>query len=140
MKALLMIGGVIIFCALFSCAYNSATYDSDTPQGSINLKYNVQQRVDNNLLLEVIDLYDNRCPIGSVCSNGGTVDVSFKIFVNNKIETKMISFSDFPNLAQPYDTISGYRIELVKVLPLPYAGNPVEKLSNYTVCVLVSKF
>jgi hypothetical protein len=139
MKVIQLIGGVVILFIFLSCNNNQEIYKNDNPSGSIMMRINVQQRVSDNLLLEIIQLTDKRCPVGSVCDGAGNVEVEFRIYSNNEISTKTVYFSDFQNGSQNTDTIVGHAIELIKITPYPYADKPLDNPEHYTVSLKVEK-
>ncbi len=139
MKVLQLIGGVVILFIFISCTNNNEIYKSEIPDGSIRLRLNVQERVSEKLLLEIVELKDNRCPLGSVCNEGGYVQVWIRGFSSDGIITKSLFFSDFLYGNENADTISGHVIKLVKVTPYPYADKPLEDPYNYTVTLKVEE-
>jgi hypothetical protein len=139
MKLLQFIGGIVFIFLVFSCTSKYEYFDETLPEGSIKLRFNVQNQVDNNLSLEIITIKDNRCPIGAICSEGGDVSVNIRVLTAEKAETKTLHYSELSNSSQNIDTILNYRIKMVKVTPLPYLNKPVETDSIYSVFVLVDK-
>jgi hypothetical protein len=139
MKVIQLIWGIVILFISFSCTNNTEIYKTDIPDGSIKMRFNVQERVSENLLLEIIELKDNRCPVGSVCNNGGTVQVGFRVYANEGISLATMAFSDFCSGDQNIDTIMGHTIEMVKVSPLPFKDEPLEDPENYTVSIKVQE-
>jgi hypothetical protein len=89
--------------------------------------------------MEIIDLNDNRCPVGAVCNEPGTVIVNMRILCNEEIEIATLYYSEIPYAKQNIDTILGYRIELLEVNPIPNMNQPVESDSIYSVIVLAEK-
>jgi hypothetical protein len=139
MKLLQLVGGIIFIFLVFSCSSNYEIFDDKLPEGSIKLRYNVQNQVNNNLLLEIIEIKDNRCPIGAICSKAGDVTVNLRVLSGEGSESVTLHFSELTNTVKNIDTIMNYRIEVVKVTPMPYLNKPVETDSIYSVIVLVNK-
>jgi hypothetical protein len=139
MKVIQLIWGVVILFISFSCTNNTEIYKSDIPDGSINMRFNVQERVSDNLLLEIVELTDSRCPVGSVCNNAGFVKVGFRVFSNEGISTTTMLFSDFGYGDQNVDTIMGHSVEMVKVTPYPFKDEPLEDPENYTISIKVQE-
>lgn len=137
MKVLQLIG-VIVFLFLFvSCNNNLTEFENKHPEGSVMLKYKIQQRAEDGFLLEVLDIQDSRCPIGSVCSDPGKVSVKLRVLSENSVVETCLEFSEIPGQVQSCDTIENRRIEIYKVSPIPYTGKPIESLNNYTVVLIV---
>lgn len=134
MRVMQFLGGIVIIFFILSCN-NQNNFEEQFPNGSVKLKYNVQQEVCDDLLLEIIDVSDKRCPIGAVCSDAGYVKVDLRVLSLTGNETRTMYFSELPDAAQNVDTILGYKVQLLKVSPIPYAENPVEVNSNYIITV-----
>jgi hypothetical protein len=139
MKVIQLIGGIVILFIFISCTNNNEIYKSENPDGSIRLKLNVQERVSNNLLLEIVELSDFRCPVGAVCSNPGYVQIGFRAFSNESISSKELHFSDFTYGKSSVDTIMGHTVELIRVTPFPFVDKPLEGAENYTVSIIVKE-
>lgn len=139
MKNLQLIGGVVLLFITLSCTSNQEIYKSDIPEGTINMRINVQKRISDNLLFEIIELNDNRCPIGSICNNAGYVQVELRVIAEEVVSTKSLFFSDYDTSLQNTDTIAGLLVELLKVTPYPYANKPLEDPENYTVSLIVEE-
>ncbi|MBN1115991.1 MAG: hypothetical protein JXA77_02215 [Bacteroidales bacterium] len=138
MKVLQLIG-VIVFLFLFvSCNNNLTEFENEHPEGSVVLKYKIQQRADVDFLLEVLDINDTRCPIGSVCSDPGKVSVNLRVLTNSGVSETCLEFSEIPGRCYSCDTIENRRIEVFKVSPIPYADKPTNLLTNYSVVVVVN--
>ncbi len=138
MRVLQLLGGIVCFVFMLSCN-NQNNFEEQFPDGSVKLKYNVQQKVSGDLLLEVLDVEDTRCPIGTVCSDAGSVKIDLRVLSLVGNETKTMYFSEMPNATENIDTILGYRIHLLKVSPIPYADNPVEINTNYIITVFAEE-
>jgi len=82
---------------------------------------------------------DTRCPIGVVCSEAGDVKIVVRVLAVGNIHTDTISFSEIPNANQNIDTIDGHRIEVLRVMPMPYLNNPVDSISDYIITVVAKK-
>ncbi len=134
MRVMQFLGGIVIIFFILSCD-NQNNFEEQFPNGSVKLKYNVQQEVCNDLLLEIIDVNDQRCPIGAVCSEAGYVKVDLRVLSLTGNETRTMYFSELPDATQNVDTILGYKVQLLKVSPIPYADNPVEVNANYIITV-----
>jgi hypothetical protein len=139
MKVLQLIGGIVILFIFISCTNNNEIYKSETPDGSIRLRLNVQQRVSDHLLLEITELKDNRCPVGAVCSNPGFVQIGFRVFTDDGISNTELFFSNFKYGVPTIDTIMGHTIELVRVTPFPFVDKPLDDPDSYTVSLRVEE-
>ncbi|MBP7508492.1 MAG: hypothetical protein KA807_11755, partial [Prolixibacteraceae bacterium] len=87
MKVLQLLGGIVIIFFILSCN-NQNNFEEQFPNGSVKLKYNVQQEVSKDLLLEILDVSDQRCPIGAVCSDAGFVKVDLRVLSLTGNETR----------------------------------------------------
>ena len=123
----------------FSCKDRYEIFDEKLPKGSIKLNLHVQKQVTDNLLLEITDLNDSRCPVGAVCSEAGMVKVDIRVLSNVGTGIATLFFSEVPNTVQTADTVAGYRIEVIEVTPMPYLNKPIETDSLYSVYVLANK-
>ena len=123
----------------FSCKDRYEIFDEKLPNGSIKLNLHVQKQVTDNLLLEITDLNDSRCPVGAVCSEAGMVKVDIRVLSNVGTGIATLFFSEVPNTVQTADTVAGYRIEVIEVTPMPYLNKPIETDSLYSVYVLANK-
>jgi len=137
-KRQLFLGFVFLLIA-FSCKNSYEIIDEKLPKGSIRLNLHVQKQVSDNLLLEIINLSDSRCPVGAVCSDAGMVKIDIRVLSNIGTGTATIYFSEVPNKVQTADTVAGYRIEVVEVTPMSYLNKPIETDSLYSVYVLTNK-
>jgi hypothetical protein len=131
--------GFIFLLLSFSCKDSYEIIDEKLPKGSIRLNLYVQKQVSDNLSLEIIDLYDSRCPVGAVCTDAGMVKVDIRVLSDVGTGTATLFFSEIPNKVQTADTVAGYRIEVVEVTPMPYLNKPIETDSIYSVYVLADK-
>jgi hypothetical protein len=137
-KRQLFLGFVFLLIG-FSCKNSYEIIDEKLPKGSVRLNLNVQKQVSDNLLLEIIDLNDSRCPVGAVCSDAGMVKVDIRVLTNEGTGTATLFFSEVPNKVQTADTVAGYRIEVVEITPMPYLNKPIVTDSLYSVYVLTNK-
>jgi hypothetical protein len=139
MKQFKFISGIVIIFLLFSCKNNYEIIKDTLPKGSIKLRYQVQNKVTDNLLLEVIDLNDSRCPVGAVCADAGSVKIDISVLSSKGTGTATVYFTEIPNPLLNADTVAGFRIEVVEVTPIPYLNKPVETDSIYCVYVLTKE-
>ncbi|HPR31346.1 MAG TPA: hypothetical protein PLK12_04585 [Prolixibacteraceae bacterium] len=139
MKGIQLIG-VIVFLHFFaSCGNQMTIFEEELPEGSIVLKYKLQQKAADDFLLEILDIQDSRCPVGSVCDDAGNVQVHFRALTTEGIQERTLGFSEIPGRLQSVDTVMNRRIEIHKVTPIPYADRPVSALNCYEVVVLVNE-
>ena len=136
MKVLQFFGGIVFLFTILSCSKDN---DDQLPDDAVKLKYGIQQSVGGNLLLEITDVEDTRCPIGVVCSKAGDVKIDIRVLVVGNIHTETIYFSEMPKANQNIDTIDGYKVEVLKVTPMPYLNNPVDTITDYIVTVVAEK-
>jgi len=139
MKVIQLIGGVVILFILFSCTKEKEVNYADNLDGSIDMRYNVQRRVSDNLLLEIIELIDTRCPVGSVCNEAGNVQIGFRVFSDEGITTTTVYYNDFQSASHTLDTIKGHTLEVVKVTPYPFKDELLKAPQSYTVTVIVTQ-
>jgi hypothetical protein len=138
MKILQFIGGIVfVFLLLLSCSEDGDQMETNYTNGRIQLRYNQQFRVSDSFMLEITELSDDRCPVGVVCSEAGLVSLTFRFNSTGEISEKVLYYSDFPNRAKQFDTISSFRVEIVNVNPLRVAGQSINEFDNYTVTLRV---
>jgi len=137
MKVIQSIGGFVILFILFSCSNNAEIYKSEYPDKNVRLRLNVQERISDNLLLEITELRDFRCPVGAVCSHTGYVEVAVRVFTDEGISNADLVYNEFRRGAENIDTINGHIVELVEVTPYPFIDQPAEVPENYTVSLIV---
>jgi hypothetical protein len=139
MKRLQWVWQIIFIFLVYSCTSKYENFDEILPEGSIKLRYNVQKQIDDFLSLEIISIIDTRCPIGATCSEAGEVTLNLRILSTEGVESTDLHFSELSHSVKNIDTIMNYRIEVVKVTPMPYLNKPIETDSIYSVIVLVDK-
>jgi hypothetical protein len=122
-----------------SCKNKYEIIKDDLPEGSIKLKYQVQNQVTDNLSLEITDINDSRCPVGAICTVAGSVKVDIRVLSAQGTETATLYFSAIQNTVQNVDTVMSYRIEVVDVTPIPFLDKPIESDSLYSVYVLTKQ-
>ncbi len=136
MKVLQFFGGIVFLFTILSCSKDN---DDQLPDDAVKLKFARQQSVSDDLLLEITNIVDTRCPIGVVCSEAGDVKIEVRVLAVGNIHTKTISFCEMPKANQNIDTIDGHRIEILRVMPMPYLNNPVDSISDYIVTIVAKK-
>lgn len=136
MKVLQFLGGIVFLFTILSCSKDN---DDQLPDDAVKLKFARQQSVSDDLLLEITNIVDTRCPIGVVCSEAGDVKIEVRVLAVGNIHTETIYFSEMPKANQNIDTIDGYKVEVLKVTPMPYLNNPVDTITDYIVTVVAEK-
>ena len=132
-----MVTGVALW--LFSsCVKEVSYYEEEIPKGKIVMKNHSPQRVSNNMILEIVDIRDSRCPIGVVCSSMGSVEIEFKAYVDTTFHDIRLNFeNDFQNVSCS-TTFEGHVIEVFKVNPHPSTGEDIDP-DDYVIEVQVQK-
>jgi hypothetical protein len=129
MKTIIIINFIIIL------SYNTCQKEFVPFNETIELNYKVTKTFDDSNLKICFDsVADSRCPTDVVCVWAGNAAVSF-IFTDANKETRFVL-----NTYQGFRTdtlISGYRIKLVDVNPLPRL-NPPNNPEDYKAEVLIT--
>ncbi|MFA9392618.1 MAG: hypothetical protein ACERKD_22605 [Prolixibacteraceae bacterium] len=132
-------GEITLLLFLFvSCTKEVSYYQEKVPEGNIVMKNLTPQRVSDNLILEIVGIDDDRCPVGVVCSSGGEVDIEFKAYINSEYFPLKMCFDDSYNSTGCSTTFEGHVIEIIKVSPFPYTTDVIN-INNYSVVVTVRK-
>ena len=135
----LTLGGVLVFAFLFSsCEKDVSFYGNEIPKGKIVMKNHSPQRVSDNMILEITDINDSRCPLGVVCSSTGSVDISFKAYVDSTFSDFSVSFEQIFQDQVTSTNYEGHLIEIYRVNPHPYEGVDIDP-DDYIVVVQVQK-
>lgn len=139
MKYLRLIEGIVLLTLVFSsCVKESSYYEGETKDGNFILTNNVAQRVNEEMILKIMDISDTRCPVGTVCSSVGNVKVLFQVYANKEFNDLEITYSTFHE--SNCDTIKGYTISIINVTPHPYIDSPEIDSLDYRVIVKVEKY
>jgi len=140
MKNLQTIWGIVFLLLLFSaCTKEAGYYKEDIPEGSIVMKNLTPQRVSDDMILEIVEISDTRCPIGTVCDAGGEVNIGFKAYVNGESSELSICFNEMGGQECSCLTFKGYTINVVKVMPYLFADKPIESIDSYSIEIKVEK-
>ena len=131
MENLRLTGGFLLLAfILSSCVKEVSYYEEKIPQGSFVLKKQAPQRVSDNLILEIVEISDTRCPIGDVCSSSGDVFVVFKASVNaSSLELKM-DYEEVETNTGCTAIFEGHQIQILQVSPHPYCNEEID-VNNY---------
>ncbi|MBN1769104.1 MAG: hypothetical protein JXR50_03505 [Prolixibacteraceae bacterium] len=118
-------------------ACSEDTPDSDgIPQGEIELTNSSPQRISDDIILELTEVADTRCPVGVVCSSAGSVELSFIVYHTGGSYNKTINFN--PISESTCDTIQNLDVCIKEVLPYRYVGQELQ-LEDYRVIFEVEK-
>jgi hypothetical protein len=140
MKILQTIWGIVFLLLLFSaCTKEVGTYNEEIPKGNIIMKNLMPQRVSNQMVLEILNIEDSRCPLGEVCNSSGEVNLRFKTLVNGESEEITICFYNSKKTEDCTSFIKGHAINVVKVTPYPDANHPIKSILDYNVEISVKK-
>ncbi len=120
---------VILFA---SCSDDSSFTEGGVIKGEVVIQSGVPQRINNQILLEIIDIHDSRCPVGVVCSSAGNVDITFEVYSNGTSFTHKIKYCELDELSS--DTIEGTVLDIVDVSPSRFAEDKIE-LEDYRVTI-----
>lgn len=128
----------VFACFLFLLvACSEDTPDSDgIPQGEIELTNSSPQRISDDIILELTEVADTRCPVGVVCSSAGSVELSFIVYHTGGTYNKTINFN--PINASTCDTIKNMNVCIKEVLPYRYVDQELQ-LEDYRVIFEVEK-
>lgn len=140
MKFLRLTGGltVILLLLLSSCVKEVSYYEEEIPKGKIIMRSNLPQRVSDDMILEIVNINDARCPIGTVCGSIGSVEILFKAYVDTTFMDFQINYEDGIQDQGCSTTFEGHVIEIFKVNPHPYNGEYIDP-ENYLVEIQVDK-
>lgn len=139
MKYLRLTGGFLLLLFVFSSCVKEVTYyEEEIPQGNVMLTKLTPQRVSDNLILEIVEISDTRCPVGAVCSSAGVVSVEFKASINGKFSVLNMSFEEMNNSSGCISTFEGHQIQILHVSPHPYMNEEID-VDNYRVEIKVEK-
>lgn len=124
------------FLFLLMACSDDTPYSDGIQQGEIELTYSSPQRISDDIILELTEVADSRCPVGVVCSSAGSVELSFIIYNTNGSYDKSISFCSFNE--NTCDTIQNLNVCIKEVLPYRYADQELQ-LEDYRVIFEVEK-
>lgn len=129
--------GIVILLAMFlGCNNNNIKQLYDLQQGEFELVSNELLRIDNNLIIKLIDVSDNRCPIGVVCNHTGNVDLVLEMYYSG--EFKNIELSYNKSISSLSIDFEGYNISVVEVMPYLYNNEQVINLADYKIYLKVA--
>lgn len=140
MKFLRLTGGItlVLLLILSSCVKDVSYYDEEIPTGPIIMRNHLSQRVCDDMILEIENITDSRCPIGTVCGSIGSVEIKFKAYIDNEFKDFQLNFNDVMQDQGCSTTFEGHVIEIFKVNPHPYNGEYIDP-DNYLVEIQVKK-
>lgn len=138
MKIQQAIWGIVFLVLLFSaCTKDVGTFEEDIPKGNIMMKNLIPQRVSDQMILEVVNIEDYRCPLGQMCSSSGEAVISFKTITNGETEVIKASFNGISSNCLL--SFKGHVISILRVSPYPNLENPVKNIGDYFIEVKVEK-
>lgn len=127
---------VILFVIfIISCDKSDYSYTDEIQEGDIVFTIGTPQRVSENMILEVVKVTDNRCPIGIVCSTAGNVMVNFEVTVDNEILDFVFDYNK--KNAVSLDTIKGHIVKIITITPHRYSYDEI--INNYRITINVEK-
>ena len=140
MKFLRLAVGLILVLGwlLSSCVKDVSYYQEEIPKGKIIMKNHLPLRVSDNMILEIVDIEDDRCPIGVVCSSVGAVEIKFKAYVDTTFYDLQLNYEDMFDDSGCSTTFEGHVIEIFKVNPHPCTGEDINP-NDYLVEIQVDK-
>ncbi|MDA3880440.1 MAG: hypothetical protein PF436_08635 [Prolixibacteraceae bacterium] len=127
---------VWLMLLLISCSDDTSTNDG-IQAGEVELRSGVPQRVSSNMILELIEVNDSRCPVGVVCSSAGEVDITFMVYLTERSFEKSITYSPFETSS--CDTIEAIVVYINDVLPYKFANDEL-KFEDYRITVEIENF
>ncbi len=140
MKILHTIWGIVFLMLLFTaCTKEVGTYSEELPKGNIMLKNLMPQRVSDQMILEIVGIVDNRCPVGEICNSNGEVIIGVKALVDGNFYEHSICYNSTNGSATCVSIMEGHAIEVVRVSPYPDIYKPVKSMSDYLIEVKVEK-
>lgn len=128
-----------MFVFLFSSCDNENSFQKfEMPKGGLILHYNKSQRVSENMVLKIVKIEDDRCPIGVCCSSVGGVTVFFESYVNNNnSEFSVVYVKNHP---ESLTTFNEYEISIVDVLPYRFDDDVEIEINDFRIYLnVVSK-
>lgn len=140
MRILRLTMGFVLMNAfiLSSCVKEVSYFEEEIPKGKIVMKNHMPQRVSEEMILEITDINDSRCPVGVVCSSIGAVDIAFKAYINSEFVDFGITYEDL-SADQVWSTnFEGHLIEIYRVNPKPLNGEEIDP-NDYNVEIKVVK-
>lgn len=139
MRNLRLIGGITLLLFLVSsCVKEVSSYTEEIPVGNIVMRSQSPLRVSDNMILEITQITDNRCPIGQVCSSSGEVTIEFKAYINSAYVNFSVNYADMNEVSGSTANCEGNTIQILNVNPFPYSDTQV-KLEDYRVELKVEK-
>jgi hypothetical protein len=140
MKILHTIWGMVFLLLLFTaCTKEVGTYNVELPKGNIMLKNLMPQRVSDQMILEVVEIVDNRCPVGEVCNSNGEVIIGVKALVEGNFFKQSICYNSVNSTDTCVAILEGHAIQVIRVSPYPDIYKPVKSMSDYLIEVKVEK-
>lgn len=136
MKNLQRIGGfLLLVLILSSCVKEVSYYEEEISKGVVVMKKQLPVRVSENMILEIQEITDTRCPIGMICSSGGEVSIDFKVNIKGVYQQLNMSYDGI--LEDGCTTVfEGHEIQVLDVNPHPFAGD-VMNADNYRIQIIV---
>ncbi|MBN2805977.1 MAG: hypothetical protein JXR22_04910 [Prolixibacteraceae bacterium] len=136
MKNLQRIGGFLLLVLIFSsCVKDVSCYEEEISKGVVVMKKQFPVRVSENLILEIQEINDTRCPVGLICSSGGEVSIDFKANINGTYHQLNMSYDGI--FEDGCTTIfEGHQIQVLEVNPHPFAGDVINA-DNYRIQIIV---
>ncbi|MDA3930619.1 MAG: hypothetical protein PF541_16855 [Prolixibacteraceae bacterium] len=140
MNILRLTGVFLLFVGFFSsCVKEVSYYEDEIPKGNIVLKNQLTQRVSEDMILEIVEIKDARCPVGVVCSSPGEVGIGFKAYVKGDFVDLEIAFNEFSKNDENCIVCDSHLIAIKDVEPYPFADGTQLDANDYRVVITVEK-
>lgn len=138
MRAITWVCGIIVSLLFFSCSDNNEWANNIDSDGNVWLKYQSMERVsESSLFVEVVDVEDNRCPIGEVCSSQGFATITLKAHYNGEQKTFQLQSGKIRHQLKCTEVVFGHKVQVVNLNPYPYCNDPLKDKRSYIVLLKV---
>jgi hypothetical protein len=136
MKNLQRIGGFLLLVLIFSsCVKDVSFYEEKISKGLVVMKKQFPVRVSEDMILEIREITDTRCPIGMICSSGGEVSIDFKVNINGTYHELNMSYDGI--YEDGCTTVfEGHEIQVLEVNPHPFVNDVIDA-NNYRIEIIV---
>lgn len=136
MDLLRRIGGIVLFLFLFSaCVRDDSFNKMIKPEGCFALISEEPQRVSEHMILKITEIADYRCPVGSICSTTGEVEIFVQSYVDGEMTDLQLTYNKSHSSCEK--SYKGHKIRIVDVTPHLYADEPAIDLQNYRVYISI---
>jgi hypothetical protein len=126
---------VVLLFLLFSCEEEASFYEEQMSLGNVILKNEESQRVNDDMIVEVLDIQDSRCPVGVVCATAGVVHIDMEVYIDKEFVYCDFDYSEFNSYC--IDTVNDYSIQIIDVTPYPYEEDYPLDPNDYSIIAKV---